>query len=166
MKNYGHTKPSKYISYFDMNNFYGKRMSGYIPYSGFKWLKNVDDFDLNLISEKCLIGYILKSDLKYDKELHKLHNDYPLAPEKRSITYDMLLDYCNKIADEYGIKVVDVKKLTPHLGDKTNYVLYYRNILLYLSLGMKLTKIHRVLKFKQSDWMKIYIDFNAEKICC
>ena len=92
-----------------------------------------------------------------------MHNDDPLAPEKLAIPYDILSDYCKKIADEYEIKIGDVKKLIPNLGNKNNYVLHYRNLQLYLSLGMKLTKIHRVLKFKQSDWMKKYIDFNTEK---
>ena len=75
----------------------------------------------------------------------------------------MLLTYCKNIADKYEIKNDDVKKLIPNLGTKTNYVLHCRNLQLYLSLGMKLTKIHRVLKLKQSDWMKKYIDFNTEK---
>ena len=69
--------------------------------------------------------------------------------------------YCQNIVDKYDIKVV--KKLIPNLGRKTNYVVHYRNLQLYLSLGMKLTKIHRALEFKQSDWMKKYIDFDTEK---
>ena len=70
--------------------------------------------------------------------------------------------YCKKIADKYGIKVGDAKKLIPNLGNKANYVLHYRNLQLYLSFGMKLTKINRVIKFKQSDWMIKIIDFNTE----
>ena len=83
--------------------------------------------------------------------------------EKLAVSYEMLSDYCKKIAKKYEIKVGDVKKLIPNLGNKTNYVLHYRDLQLYLSLGMKLKKIHRTLKFKQSDWMKKYIDFNNEK---
>ena len=75
----------------------------------------------------------------------------------------MLSKYCEKAADKYEIKIGDVKKIIPNLGSKTNYVVLYRNLQLYLSLGMKQTKIQRVLKFKQSDWIKIYINFNTEK---
>ena len=108
MKNYDPIKPSTYIPYLDMNNLYGRAMSGYLPYGGFKWLKNVDDFDVNSVSEKNPIGYFLNVDLKYPDILHLLHNDYPLAPEKLAIPYDMLSDYCKKIADKYRIKVDDV----------------------------------------------------------
>ena len=68
-----------------------------------------------------------------------------------------------EIADKYEIKVGNIKKLIPNLANKTKYVLCYRNPQLHLSLGMKLTKLYRVLKFKQSDWIKKYIDFNTEK---
>ena len=129
----------------DMNNLYGWGMSSYLPYVGFKWLKNVDKFDINSVCENSPIGYILEVDLVYPDELHVLHNDYPLAPEK------------------LAINVGDVMKLVPNLGDKTNYVLHYRNLQLCLSLGMNLSKIHRVLRFKLSDWMKKYIDFKTKK---
>ena len=163
MNDYNPEKPSTFITYLDKNNLYGWSMSEYLPYGEFKWLKNVDGLDVMSINEKSETGYFLEVDLEYPDELHDLHNDYPLASEKLVVTNDMLSKYCKEIADKYGIKVGDVKKLIPNLRNKTKYVLYYRNLQLYLSLRMKLTKIHRVLKFKQSDWMKKYIDFNTEK---
>ena len=85
------------------------------------------------INEKGPIGYLLEVD-------PELHNDYPLAPEKLAVSSDMLSKYCKKIPDKYEIKVGDVKKLIPNLGNKTNYVVHYRNLQLYLSLEMTLTK--------------------------
>ena len=78
MINYGPKKPSKFITYLDMNNMHDWAMNGYLPYGGFKWFKNVDVFDVNSISQKSPIGYILEDDLEYPDELHLLHNDYPL----------------------------------------------------------------------------------------
>ena len=75
-------------------------MSQYLPYGGFKWLKNVDKFNVNSVSEKSPKGYILEVDLKYPDKLHKLHNDYSLAPEKLATPYDMLSDYCKEIITE------------------------------------------------------------------
>ena len=113
------------------------------------------------ISEKSLIGCLLKVDFKYSDKLHELHNDYTLAPDKPAVSSNMLSNYCYKYADKYEMKVGDVKYLISNLSNKTNYVIHYRN--LQLSFGMKLTKIHTVLNFKQSHWMKKYIDFNTEK---
>ena len=147
-----------------MNNSYGWAMSEYLPYGEFEWLRNVDRFDINWISEKREIVYFLEVDLEYPNELHELHNYYALASEKPAVSSDMLSKYCKEFADKYKIKVGYVKKLMPNLGNKTKYVLQYRNLRMYLSLGMKLTKIHRVLKFKQSDWIGKYTAVNTKEI--
>ena len=73
------------LTYLDMNNLYGWAMSSYFSYGGFNWLKNFDGFDVNSISKKSSIGYIFEVDLKYPDELHVLHIDYTLAPEKLAI---------------------------------------------------------------------------------
>ena len=67
------------------------QLSGYLPYGGSKWLKNVDNFDVNSFSENSPIGYILEVDLEYPEELHVFHNDYPLAPGRVTVPCDMLL---------------------------------------------------------------------------
>ena len=99
MKVYDPKKPSKLITCLDMKNLYVWKMSCYLPYGRFKWLKNVDNFDVNSISEKSPIGNILKVDLEYPDKLHALHDDCPLSPEKRAITYDMLSSYSKKNAE-------------------------------------------------------------------
>ena len=88
--------------------------------------------------------------------------NYPLAAEKLKVDSDMLSGYCFDIADKYGIKVGEVNKLIPNLGNKEGYAIHYKKLQLYLSLGMKLKKIHRVLEFKQSYWLKKFVDFNTQ----
>ena len=163
MQSHDVNKPSKLIMYLDANNLYSWVMSQYLPYSRFKWVnqKEISDFCLNSVNETSSIGYILAVDLEYPSELHDLHNDYPLAPEK--LSQNMLPKYCFNIASEYGIKIGGVNKLVPNLGNKSKYVVLYRNPQLYLSLQMKLTKVHRIIKFKQFDWLKKYSDFKTNK---
>ena len=76
----------------------------------------------------------------------------------------MLSKYCKDIADWYDIKVGGIKKLVSNLGDKVKYVVHYKNLQYCLSLGMKLVKIHRILSFRQSNWLRKYVNFNTEKI--
>ena len=165
MKEYDEKVPSKYIMYLDANNLYGWAMSQYLPTGGFKRLspKQIEKINLGKYTENSKKGLILEVDLEYPKELHDLHNDYPLGPEKVKVTEDMLSDYCKKIANKYKISTGLVHKLIPTLSNKEKYVLHYRNLQLYLNLGLKLKKVHRVLEFNQSPWLKEYIDFNTQK---
>ena len=130
------TKPSTYITYLDANNLYGWAMSESLPTHGFKWM-NKNELE-TWEKHSC----ILEVDLEYPKSLHDLHNDYPLAPER--------------------IEVNKVDKLIPNLGNKEKYVIHYENLKQYLSLGLKLTYIHRGIKFEESPWLKKYITLNTD----
>ena len=129
-------EPSKYITYLDANNLYGWAMSKPLPTHRFKWMNK---YELEIWEKH---SCILEVDLEYPKSLHDLHNDYPLAPEK--------------------IKVNKVDKLIPNLRNKKKYVIHYENLKQYLSLGLKLVKIHSGIKFKESPWLKKYIDLNTD----
>ena len=133
---YDDKRATKYITYLDANNLYGWAMCKPLATHGFKWM---DDDELTSWKKHACI---LEVDLEYPKQLHDLHNDYPLAPER--------------------LVLGKVEKLVPNLNDKTKYVLHYENLKLYESLGLKITKIHRGIKFEESPWLKKYIDLNTD----
>ena len=165
MSKYDENKPSKYIMYLDANNLYGWAMSQYLPTGGFKWLteKQINKINLAQYNEDSNKGLLIEVDLEYPKELHDLHNDYPLAAERVCVNNNMLSKYCKRIAAKYNISTGLVGKLIPTLSNKEKYVLHYRNLQLYLDLGLKINKVHRVLEFNQSPWLKQYINFNTQK---
>ena len=165
MKEYDEKAPSKYITYLDSNNLYGWAMSQSLPTGGFRWLtgKEINKLDLGKYKTDGKKGLFLEVDLEYPQELHNLHNDYPVTSEKIKVSNGMLSEYCKKIAEKYKISIDQVNKLIPTLRDKGEYVLHYRNLQLYMALGLKAKKVHRVLEFDQSPWLQQYIDFNTEK---
>ena len=165
MKEYDEKAPSKYIMYLDANNLYGWAMSQHLPVGNFRWMteKQISKLNVARYNENSEKGLILEVDLEYPKELHNLHNDYPLTAERVCVNKNMLSDYCKKIATKYNISTGLVHKLIPTLSNKEKYVLHYRNLQMYIDLGLKLKKIHRVLEFDQSPWLKQYIDFNTQK---
>ena len=145
MKCFNKNKLSTFLLYLDANNLYGCAMSEMLPTGGFKWL--TDKEINNLFNNQTIQVWektpcILEVDLEYPKELHDLHNDYPLCPERVK---------CDK----------GVEKLIPNLRDKNKYVIHYKNLMQCLKLGMKLKKIHRGIKFIESAWLKPYIDKNT-----
>ena len=150
MKNYDPEKKSTFIQYLDANNLYGWAMSQNLPTHGFKWMKDITlekvdeilDKTNHSMSNNGKKGYIFEVDLEYPKNLWEKHNDYPLAPE--------------------NIKVNGVEKLICHFKPRKNYVVHYRNLRLYLEMGMKITAVHRGISFYQSPWMEPYIRKNTE----
>ena len=92
LKSYDPKQESKHIIYLDVNNFYGYAVSKLLPASGLKWI-DPKDFDSNKQSSNSPKGCVLEVDLEYPKELHELHNDYTLAPDKIEMKNEILSDY-------------------------------------------------------------------------
>ena len=164
LSDYNPEKSRTFITYQDANNLYGEAMVQYLPISEFKWLseRDIQTFNVMSVKDEAEIGYILEVDLEYPTELHDLHSDYPLAPEKMIITHEMLAPYQQQLKEDLGYKPARVEKVVPNLWDKTKYPIHYRNLKQNLALGMRLKKIHRVLQFKQRPWLKSYIKLNTE----
>ena len=144
MKKYDGKAPSKCIMYLDANNLYCWATSQYLPTGNFKWMsgREIKQIDLGKYKKDGKKGLILEVDLEYNKNLHELHNDYPVTLEKVKVSKNMLSDYCKKIAKKYNISIGLVSKLISTLRDKKEYVLHYRNLQLYLDLGLKVKKVH------------------------
>ena len=106
-------------------------------------------------------GYILEVDLGYPEELHEAHNVYPLVPERMVVHKEWMSEYQHNLLG-VGVAPTKVEKLVPNLRNKERYVIHYRNLQLYLSLSMRLTKIYRALRFRQSPWIEHYIRMNTE----
>ena len=148
---YDPLRPTNYLQYLDANNLYGWAMSQPLLTGEFKWvdIENLKGgarelkrtIDMMVRNSNCGYGYVLEVDVKYPRELHDLHNDLPFMCEK--------------------IRVSRVEKLVPNLHDKKKYVIHVKALKQALDHGLVLEKIHRVIQFKQSAWMKEYIDFNT-----
>ena len=144
-RGFNENKPSKYLMYLDANNLYGGAMSEKLPTHGFKWLSSGEMeklFNNRVVQVWEKIPCILEVDLEYPKNLHDLHNDYPFCPER--------------VKCKNG-----VEKLIPNLRDKTKYIIHYKNLIQCLKAGIRLKKIHRGIKFIESEWMKPYIEMNT-----
>ena len=120
-------------------------------------------FDFLSVPDDAPEGYILEVDLECPADLHDAHSDYPLCPESTIIRPEDLSPYTVSLAEKLGVKTSGCRKLVGTLKRKERYTLHYRNLKLYVRLGMRLTKIHRAISFTQSRWLKPYIDFNTEQ---
>ena len=77
---------------------------------------------------------------------------------------EWLSHYCLKIANEHNITIGSVKKLVPNLMNKNNYVIHYRIFQQCLALGIRLEKIHRLLQFKQNNWIRAILILTQKKV--
>ena len=116
-------------------------MSQPLPTRGFKWV-DVKPEEINDLSKRDGIGYVLEVDVKYPTEIHESHDELQFMSER--------------------IEINGVTKLVPNLNDKKRYMIHIKALAQSLEHGLMLKKIHRVMEFKQSAWMKPYIDFNTK----
>jgi hypothetical protein len=136
--------------YLDANNLYGWAMEQYLPTGEFRWLteNDINQFNLTDVSDENDKGYILEVDLEYPEYLHDDHNDLPFCP-----VHEAPFD-----AKE--------KKLLTTLTNKEKYVVHYRYLKHAVKNGLKVVKVHKILEFNQSNWLRIYIQKNTSLRAC
>ena len=146
VKDYDKNIEPSNLKYWDVNNLYGWTMSQKLPVNEFEQTKDTSKFNEDFIknyNEDSGERYFLEVDVQYSEKLHERHNDLPFLPERMKIEKK-------------------VEKLVTNILDKTEYVIYIRNLKQALNHGLILKKVHRVIKFNQKDRPKPYIDMNIK----
>lgn len=157
-------------------------MSQPLPTGAYQWVEMEEQPELFSSADAILnlkddsqTGYIFEVDLYYPESLHITHNDFPFCAEKRKLSKEAI-EVIDKRASEMlrelpeeerkkkkiSMRASKIDKLLLTLYDKEKYVVHYRMLALALRHGLKLKKVHRILKFEQSPWLKPYIDLNTE----
>ena len=123
----------------------------------YTWRADLTIDDILMADSMGEFGFFVEVDLIYPKELHHSHNDLPLAAEKLAIQPEWLSPY----SKSFNIRPSAVEKLVETLFDKRRYVCPFRNLQFYHQQGLKVYKLHRVLQFKQSNWLERYLNRNT-----
>ena len=138
-----------------------------MPIGDYRWLTQdeIDAKDWTKFSDDTDTGYILSVDLDYPEPLHLAHNSLPLAPHRMVITENDLSPFAKKCLSELKGGAVKHKseKLVSSFLPRREYVVHSANLSLYLSLGLKLRKIHKVLSYTQSTFLQTYISYCTSK---
>ena len=165
LTDYEEGKPTSYILYLDINNLYAIGLQGNLPIKDFKWLteEEITCLDIMSMDPDGDTWYALEVDLEYPPELHDLHNDYPMAVEKKCIDTNDLSPYNQKFLKDLGEKHNVCEKLVPDLKAKHNYVCSLKNLQFFIKHGLKLKKVHKVMSAKQEPWMASFIQFNTDR---
>lgn len=148
------------IVYIDANNLYGNAQLQKLPIRDFRWLSNDEITDFNLYQDtEDLKGYFVECDIHYPSNLHEKHSNFPLCPEILEVNYDNLSPYTkNAIEKTEGKKKYSDVKLMSTFHDKLNYVTHLKNLQLYVSLGLRIIRIHRILEFTQDNLLQPFIE--------
>ena len=161
MKNYDSTKESNFLFYGDVNALYTYIMNTEkLPYSNFEYVEDLSIFNVEYIKNfdfEGEIGFYLVVDLEYPKELYEDHINYPLAPNKMKIAYELLSEYQKNLIDNNGCEVnQQVEKLILSFLPKNEYYVDGKTLQFYLNHGLILKKIHKVISYKQKFLLKDY----------
>ena len=118
------------------NNLYGYAASKFFPTDEFEWL-DPTKFSSNEYVDNCLRCSV-SVELENLQELHNMHNDYYSDSDISKIKRAMLSNNQLKITDGYNISINNVKKLASNFSNKETYKFHYKNLQIYLRLGLKM----------------------------